>query len=115
MTTTRPHKSASQRLEARDGKNTVEQIAALGARLGEAGGGAGGDADGGGLVPALVAPLAAEEAAAEAELLRLCLTNARDAAWAEWFYEHCFTHPKGKVAGLAFYRAYRANSQERTP
>lgn len=54
----------------------------------------------------------AEEAAAEAALLRLCLTNARDAAWAEWFHETVYTRPGGKVAALAF---YRANCQERTP
>jgi hypothetical protein len=54
----------------------------------------------------------AEEAAAERELLRLCFVHAKDAAWAQWFYECCFTHPQSKVAGLAFYRAH---SQERMP
>jgi hypothetical protein len=28
--------------------------------------------------------------------------HAKDAAWAQWFYECCFTHPQGKVAGLTF-------------
>jgi hypothetical protein len=54
----------------------------------------------------------AAEATAERELLRLCFAHAKDAAWAQWFYECCFTHPQGKVAGLAFYRAH---SHERMP
>jgi hypothetical protein len=52
------------------------------------------------------------EAAAERELLRLCFVHARDAAWAQWFHECCFTHPQGKVAGLAFYRDWEATQQQ---
>jgi hypothetical protein len=52
------------------------------------------------------------EAAAERELLRLCFVHATDAAWAQWFHECCFTHPRGKVAGLAFYRGWEAAQQQ---
>jgi hypothetical protein len=52
------------------------------------------------------------EAAAERELLRLCFVHAKDAAWAQWFHECCFTHPQGKVAGLAFYREWEATQQQ---
>jgi hypothetical protein len=46
------------------------------------------------------------EAAAECELLRLCFIHARDAAWAQWFYEEVYSRPGGKVAALAFYREW---------
>jgi hypothetical protein len=51
-------------------------------------------------------PTAADEAAAECELLRLCVVHAKDAAWAQWFYEEVYSRPGGKVAALAFYRAW---------
>jgi hypothetical protein len=54
----------------------------------------------------------AEEAAAERELLRLCFVHAKDAAWAEWFYEEVYSRSGGKVAALAFYRAWEATQQQ---
>jgi hypothetical protein len=58
-------------------------------------------------------PTPAEEAAAESELLRLCLANARDAAWAMWFHECIFTAFPSKVQALTAYRAWEAMQQER--
>jgi hypothetical protein len=58
------------------------------------------------------APGDAAEAAAERELLRLCFVHAKDAAWAQWFYEEVYSRPGGKVAALAFYRAWEATAQQ---
>jgi hypothetical protein len=51
------------------------------------------------------------EAAAERELLRLCFVHAKDAAWAQWFYEEVYSRPGGKVVALAFYREWEATHQ----
>jgi hypothetical protein len=52
------------------------------------------------------------EAAAERELLRLCFVHAKDAAWAQWFYEEVYSRPGEKVAALAFYRDWEATQRQ---
>jgi hypothetical protein len=51
------------------------------------------------------------EATAEHELLRQCCVHAKDAAWAQWFYEEVYSRPGGKAAALAFYRAWESTQQ----
>jgi hypothetical protein len=45
-------------------------------------------------------------------LLRLCFVHAKDAAWAQWFYEEVYIRPGGKMAALTFYRDREATQRQ---